>query len=73
LSIEPGLITRRLKETLSLLEARVFDRLIIADAQEYSFAETWLLWPGSRRGGQSRRGDDAITRGKPTCPNRLTP
>ena len=37
------LITRRLKETLSLLDVRVLDHLIIADAAEYSFAETGLL------------------------------
>ena len=37
------LITRRLKETLSLLDVRVLDHLIIGDAQEYSFAETGLL------------------------------
>ncbi len=36
------LITRRLV-TLSLLDVRVLDHLIIADAQEYSFAETGLL------------------------------
>jgi DNA repair protein RadC len=34
------LITRRLKDTLSLLDVRVLDHLIIGDAQEYSFAET---------------------------------
>jgi DNA repair protein RadC len=37
------LITRRLKETLSLLDVRVLDHLIIGDAQEYSFAETGVL------------------------------
>jgi DNA repair protein RadC len=37
------LITRRLKETLSLLDVRVLDHLIIANTQEYSFAESGLL------------------------------
>jgi DNA repair protein RadC len=37
------LITRRLKETLSLLDVRVLDHLIIGDALEYSFAETGRL------------------------------
>jgi DNA repair protein RadC len=37
------LITRRLKETLSLLDARVLDHLIVGDAQEFSFAESGLL------------------------------
>jgi DNA repair protein RadC len=30
-------------KALSLLDVRVLDHLIIADAQEYSFAETGLL------------------------------
>lgn len=37
------LITRRLREALALLDVRVLDHLIIAGAQEYSFAETGLL------------------------------
>jgi DNA repair protein RadC len=37
------LITRRLREALSLLDVRVLDHLIIAGPQEYSFAETGLL------------------------------
>jgi len=37
------LITRRLKETLSLIDVRVLDHLISGDAREYSFAETGLL------------------------------
>lgn len=37
------LITRRLKEALSLIDVRVLDHLIIGDAQEYSFAESGLV------------------------------
>lgn len=37
------MITRRLKETLSLLEVRVLDYLIIGEGREYSFAESGLL------------------------------
>jgi DNA repair protein RadC len=37
------LITQRLRETLSLLDVRVLDHLIIGEGREYSFAETGLL------------------------------
>jgi DNA repair protein RadC len=37
------LITQRLRDTLSLLDVRVLDHLIIGDGREYSFAETGRL------------------------------
>jgi DNA repair protein RadC len=37
------LITQRLRETLSLLDVRVLDHLIIGEGREYSFAEAGLL------------------------------
>jgi DNA repair protein RadC len=37
------LITRRLRDTLSLLDVRVLDHLIIGGAGEYSFSEAGLL------------------------------
>jgi hypothetical protein len=37
------LITQRLRETLSLLDVRVLDHLIIGEGREYSFAETGRL------------------------------
>src|SRR5262249_14852444 len=37
------LITRRLREALSLIDVRVLDHLIIGDAKEYSFSEAGLL------------------------------
>ena len=37
------LITRRLRETLSLIDVRVFDHLIVAGELTFSFAETGLL------------------------------
>jgi DNA repair protein RadC len=37
------MITQRLRETLSLLDVRVLDHLIIGEGREYSFAETGRL------------------------------
>ncbi len=37
------LITQRLRETLSLLDVRVLDHLIIGEGREYSFAERGLI------------------------------
>ena len=37
------LITQRLRDTLSLLDVRVLDHLIIGEGREYSFAESGRL------------------------------
>jgi DNA repair protein RadC len=42
-SVADELITQRLRETLSLLDVRVLDHLIIGEGREYSFAETGRL------------------------------
>jgi DNA repair protein RadC len=42
-SVADELITQRLRDTLSLLDVRVLDHLIIGEGREYSFAETGRL------------------------------
>jgi len=42
-SVADEMITQRLRETLSLLDVRVLDHLIIGEGCEYSFAEAGLL------------------------------
>jgi DNA repair protein RadC len=42
-SVADEMITQRLRETLSLLDVRVLDHLIIGEGREYSFAERGLI------------------------------
>jgi hypothetical protein len=40
-----SLITRRIGDTLSLMDVRVLDHLIIGEAREYAFAEPGFCIP----------------------------